>query len=66
MSITIATIDDKSAPFGASAFLRTICRIRLEADHPVFTTLVFARIIILQSKAANSQSGGPGLCIYVP
>jgi hypothetical protein len=38
--------------------------------HPVFTCLVFAKIIFLQSKvvspASNPQPGGPGLCTSVP
>jgi hypothetical protein len=41
-----------------------------EIDHPVFTSLDFATIILLQSKvvilASNPQPGGPGPCIYVP
>jgi hypothetical protein len=42
----------------------------IKLDNPVFTSLDFTTIIILQNQvvnlAFNPQPGGPGLCIYVP
>jgi hypothetical protein len=43
----------------------------IELEHPVFTSLDFATIILfLQSKvvslASNPQHGGPDLYVYVP
>jgi hypothetical protein len=52
--------------------LRKFCQICLfrELDHLVSTSFDFATVIFLQcevvSLASNTQSGGPGLCIYVP
>jgi hypothetical protein len=44
--------------------------VSVKIDHPVFTSLDFARTIFLWNKAINPEStpqpGGPGLCIYVP
>jgi hypothetical protein len=52
-------------------FLRRFCKICLEVDLLVFTSLDFATIIFfLQSKVvslvSNPQLGKPGLCIYAP
>jgi hypothetical protein len=63
----------KDSPFWTKVFLRRFCQIclfLLELDHPVFTSLDFDTVILLQSKivslASNPQTRGPGLCIYVP
>jgi hypothetical protein len=55
----------QSSPFLATAFLRNSVRF-----HPVFTSLDFATLILLQNKvsrlASNTQPGEPDSCIYVP
>jgi hypothetical protein len=53
--------------FLAITFLRKFCQICTEIDHPVFTSLDFKIINILQSKvvsiASNTQPGEPGPCM---
>jgi hypothetical protein len=62
---------DHHRHFQAALFFLKAALVRRLCQFPqVFTFLDFATIILLQSNvvslAFNPQSGGPGLCIYVP